>query len=69
MIIRYNAGTYMIALVWPNIEYPTPISDFRSTAPTSIPACPLGIGRFNVHYSKDVPVLIRIIIGISSRLR
>jgi hypothetical protein len=36
MIIRYNAGTYMIALVWLNIEYPTPISGFRSTVPTSI---------------------------------
>jgi hypothetical protein len=53
----------MIALVWLNIEYPTPISDFGSTVPTSIPAC---IGRFNVHYSKDVPVLKRIIIKICS---
>jgi hypothetical protein len=73
MIIRYNAGTYMIALGWLNIQYPTPISDFRSTVPTSIPAC---IGRFPArpfrrecspkepfgHYSKDVLALKRIII-------
>ena len=65
MIIRYNAGTYIIALVWLNIEYPTPISDFRSTVPTSIPACrqrQVHHSLFNVHYSKDVPVLKRIII-------
>ncbi len=68
MIIRYNAGTYMIARIWLNIEYPTPISDFRSTVPTSIfiiPCLPAGIGRFNVHYSKDVPVLKRIAIEIT----
>jgi hypothetical protein len=68
MTIRYNAGTYMVVLVWLNIEHPTPISDFRSTVPTSIPACQRQVHHslFNVHYSKDVPVLKRIIIFVSN---